>query len=113
MERAFFLYDPTLSMLLRRPYMSLNEIYFFHIDFPFLWIDLENLSRFAFFFSCNDLDGVSFFDSEFWGSLFKGLICNLTAHHNTSGAKEMIFMNFFQRSSRATGPKIRVPIGSP
>ncbi len=25
----------------------------------------------------------------------------------------MIFMNFFQRSSRATGPKIRVPIGSP
>ena len=24
----------------------------------------------------------------------------------------MIFMNFFARSSRATGPKIRVPIGS-
>ena len=25
----------------------------------------------------------------------------------------MIFINFFQRSSRATGPKMRVPIGSP
>src|SRR4029079_5524406 len=33
-------------------------------------------------------------------------------HQRTSGAREMIFMNFFARSSRATGPKIRVPIGS-
>ena len=29
----------------------------------------------------------------------------------TSGASEMIFMNFFSRSSRATGPKMRVPRG--
>src|SRR5271165_6070260 len=33
-------------------------------------------------------------------------------HHNTSGASEMIFMNFLARSSRTTGPKMRVPIGS-
>ena len=32
---------------------------------------------------------------------------------DNSGASEMIFMNFFPRSSRATGPKMRVPIGSP
>ena len=31
---------------------------------------------------------------------------------STSGASEIIFMNFFALSSRATGPKIRVPIGS-
>src|SRR4029077_12948260 len=31
---------------------------------------------------------------------------------STSGASEMIFMNFLARSSRATGPKMRVPIGS-
>jgi len=31
--------------------------------------------------------------------------------YNTSGASEMIFMNFFSRSSRATGPKMRVPRG--
>ena len=31
--------------------------------------------------------------------------------YNTSGAKETIFMNFFSRSSLATGPKIRVPLG--
>src|SRR5688572_5140972 len=32
-------------------------------------------------------------------------------HHSTSGAREMIFMNFLSRSSRATGPKMRVPRG--
>src|SRR5208282_4514415 len=29
----------------------------------------------------------------------------------TSGASEMIFMNFLSRNSRATGPNIRVPRG--
>src|SRR5580658_2301297 len=33
-------------------------------------------------------------------------------HHSTSGASEMIFMNCTLRSSRVTGPKIRVPMGS-
>ena len=32
--------------------------------------------------------------------------------HSTSGASEMIFMNCIVRSSRVTGPKMRVPIGS-
>src|SRR5690606_29533125 len=36
----------------------------------------------------------------------------LDAHHSTSGASDTIFMNFLPRSSRATGPKMRVPIGS-
>ena len=31
---------------------------------------------------------------------------------STSGASEMIFMNRRSRSSRATGPNTRVPIGS-
>ncbi len=35
------------------------------------------------------------------------------AGHMTSGASETIFMNFFSRSSRATGPKMRVAAGSP
>src|SRR5207249_9938007 len=33
-------------------------------------------------------------------------------HQITSGASEMTFMNAFSRSSRATGPKMRVPRGS-
>lgn len=32
---------------------------------------------------------------------------------STSGASEMIFMNRLSRSSRPTGPKMRVPRGSP
>src|ERR1700759_2052840 len=37
---------------------------------------------------------------------------DLGSHHSTSGASEMIFLWFFARSSRGTGPKIRVPTGS-
>src|SRR5579859_6832126 len=33
--------------------------------------------------------------------------------YRTSGASETIFKNLFSRSSRATGPKTRVPTGSP
>src|SRR5207253_10063212 len=37
---------------------------------------------------------------------------DLRRHHSTSGASEMIFMWFLARSSRGTGPKMRVPTGS-
>src|SRR4029077_19020789 len=33
--------------------------------------------------------------------------------HSTSGASDTIFMNRRARNSRVTGPKMRVPIGSP
>src|SRR4029079_16222711 len=39
-------------------------------------------------------------------------LADLGCHHSTSGASEMIFMWFFARSSRGTGPKMRVPTGS-
>src|SRR5690606_16823050 len=39
-------------------------------------------------------------------------LLDLGGHYSTSGASEMIFMWFLARSSRGTGPKIRVPIGS-
>src|ERR1700730_7748801 len=39
-------------------------------------------------------------------------LADLGRHHSTSGASEMIFMWFLARSSRGTGPKIRVPTGS-
>src|SRR3954447_21753562 len=39
-------------------------------------------------------------------------LADLCRHHSTSGASEMIFMWFLARSSRGTGPKIRVPTGS-
>src|SRR5262249_30481045 len=37
----------------------------------------------------------------------------LFRHHSTSGASEMIRMKRFSRNSRPTGPKMRVPRGSP
>ena len=39
-------------------------------------------------------------------------LLDLRGHHSTSGASEMIFMWFLARSSRGTGPKMRVPTGS-
>src|SRR6202000_2983922 len=36
---------------------------------------------------------------------------DLGSHHSTSGASGMIFMWFLARSSRGTGPKMRVPTG--
>src|SRR6202795_3906223 len=37
---------------------------------------------------------------------------NLFHNYSTSGASEIIFMNCTLRSSRVTGPKMRVPMGS-
>src|SRR5215471_974955 len=39
-------------------------------------------------------------------------LADFRRHHSTSGASEMIFMWFLARSSRGTGPKMRVPTGS-
>src|SRR5690606_4034767 len=39
-------------------------------------------------------------------------LLDLGSHYSTSGASEMIFMWLRERSSRGTGPKMRVPIGS-
>src|SRR6185503_14373041 len=49
----------------------------------------------------DDLDGVALLDLH-----------GRPGHHNTSGASEMIFMKRLSRSSRPTGPKMRVPRGS-
>src|SRR4051812_7675120 len=44
----------------------------------------------------------------------RGLPARRLSHdHNTSGASEMIRMKRLSRSSRPTGPKMRVPRGSP
>src|SRR4029450_12437745 len=43
---------------------------------------------------------------------FANSIHDFDLGYSTSGASETIFMNRSLRSSRVTGPKIRVPIGS-
>src|SRR5262245_33438875 len=66
---------------------------------PLLTNDLQYFTLFSLISARGDNHIVSLFD-------FRG-------HHKTSGASEMIFMWFLARSSRVTGPKMRVPIGSP
>src|ERR1700730_18672251 len=67
-----------------------------------LVIDLEDLAGLALLLAGEDVDDVALLDA------------NRRAGHgySTSGASEMIFMNLRARSSRATGPKMRVPMGS-
>src|SRR5208282_4571232 len=50
---------------------------------------------------CDHYDAIAFLHLELW-----------LGHYSTSGASEMIFICCLARSSRGTGPKIRVPIGS-
>src|SRR5690606_2189593 len=69
---------------------------------PFLGHDLHDLALSALVASGQYDDLVALSDLLHRHSLLQ----------STSGASEMIFMCFFARSSRGTGPKIRVPIGS-
>src|SRR3954447_19938808 len=61
--------------------------------------NLEDLSGGTFEVSGDHFDLIAFFNVK-PGSV-----------HKTSGASDTIFMKFRSRSSRATGPKIRVPRG--
>ena len=65
---------------------------------PFSRRTSRTLPRLALLLAGDDLDGVA--------------LADLGHGYSTSGAREMIFMNLLARSSRATGPKMRVPIGS-
>ena len=72
-------------------------------DHPLLLAEhLDDLALGALVLARDHLDGVALLDVQ-----------ALTHGQSTSGASEMIFMNFFSRSSRPTGPKMRVPRGSP
>ena len=62
--------------------------------------DLQHLAGLALVLAGEDDDLVALLDFLLGG------------HYSTSGASEMIFMWFLARSSRGTGPKMRVPIGS-
>ena len=46
-------------------------------------------------------------------TLFDVHLCHGCSSYSVSGARDTIFMYFLSRSSRATGPKIRVPRGAP
>src|SRR5262249_37302671 len=68
--------------------------------------DTQDLALLALVAAADDDDVVVFFDLQLQLRLRHRF-------HSTSGASETIFMKRRARSSRVTGPKMRVPIGSP
>src|SRR4051812_3284401 len=97
MDRRFFGEDAGIG---RRGLLgvTLDKVNTLHERLGFGRNDGKNLASLAFVLACQDDDLVA--------------LLNLGSHHSTSGASEMIFMWFLARSSRGTGPKIRVPTGS-
>ena len=67
--------------------------------------DRHDLAAFLLPVAADHFDHIAFLDVINLAALI------LDCHQSTSGASDMIFMKFFSRSSRATGPKIRVPFG--
>ena len=72
---------------------------FFDDDAALFRVDGDDLATLAFFGAGEHHHFIVFLDVKFLHTQI------------TSGASEMIFMNFLSRSSRATGPKMRVPRG--
>src|SRR5258708_33034670 len=99
MQRCFLALDPALRIELGRLAVACVNIDPRHDHLAFLRHRLDDLTGASLVLAGQDNDLVAFLDL-------------LGGHHSTSGARLMIFMCFFARSSRTTGPKIRVPIGS-
>src|SRR5690606_19395972 len=97
-QRRFLLHD-TAGIARLGSGVPLDEVNALNDDAALLGENLRNRPGLALVTPGQNDDVVAFLD--------------LGCHQRTSGAREMIFMNFLPRSSRVTGPKIRVPIGSP
>src|SRR5262249_16788136 len=97
-DRRLPLEDPALHALLARLGVALDEVYLLDHHALLLLVHRQHAAGLALAVAGDHLNGVAAPD--------------LDGHQITSGASEMIFMNAFSRSSRATGPKMRVPRGS-
>eukprot|EP01022_Parablepharisma_sp_SALTPOND_P023200 TRINITY_DN4827_c0_g1_i2.p1 TRINITY_DN4827_c0_g1~~TRINITY_DN4827_c0_g1_i2.p1 ORF type:complete len:927 (-),score=193.67 TRINITY_DN4827_c0_g1_i2:1921-4701(-) len=101
-QGRFALHDAALAGL-AGPGVALDHVDLFHQGALFVRDDPEHLAYFALFAAGGHQDLVVLFYVQ------------LALHgftYRTSGARETIFMKFLARSSRATGPKMRVPMGS-
>src|SRR5262249_43881842 len=98
-NRAFALGDLALRVVLRLAEVLLNNTHAFDQDALLLRQHFQNFSGRTFEVPRDHFDFVAFFNVK------------SESAHNTSGASETIFMKLRSRSSRATGPKMRVPRG--
>src|ERR1700761_6130079 len=97
-KRRFLALDAALGVGLGRTGVALNHVQAFHHDAFVLGHHAQDGALTALVLAREQDDAVALLD--------------LGGHYRTSGASEMIFMWFLARSSRGTGPKMRVPIGS-
>src|SRR5262249_31102399 len=97
-DRRLLLDDAALHALLARLGVTLDEVHLLDHHALLLLVHRQHLA---------DAPGVVSGDH-----LHHVALADPNRHQMTSGASEMIFMNAFSRSSRATGPKMRVPRGS-
>src|SRR5437899_2381140 len=100
-ERRLLLDDATTALLSARLLMALDDVQSLDEHVPVVGRDARYLTALPALAAGHHQHRIALFDLELRRHL-----------QRTSGASEMIFMNFLARSSRATGPKMRVPIGS-
>src|SRR5487761_126963 len=108
---AFLIQNAAANILRRiRARVLLDHVGVLDSDAALDRIDREDPPGFAFVAAGHDFHRVSVANHH-----RPGLLRSFSMAHGyqTSGASEMIFVNFFSRNSRATGPNTRVPTGSP
>src|SRR5215813_1479224 len=97
-ERPFALDDAALPQLLRGALVLLDHVDVLHEHASLLREHAQHLAALAALAARDDAHRVA--------------ATNVNAlHQMTSGAREMILVNWRSRNSRATGPKMRVPTG--
>src|SRR5262245_40598204 len=97
-QRALALDDAALPQLLRGPLVLLDHVDLLDHHAGLVAQHPEHLAPLAALAARDDRHRIASPDVR-------------TRHQMTSGASEMIFVNWRSRSSRATGPKMRVPTG--
>jgi len=111
MKRAFLLDDASLTGLCRGSGMPFDKIDFFDNHSVFFGKYLKNFSGLPLLLARDYLNNVILPNVKAF--IFHLIPLRLLpGSYKTSGAREMIFINFLARNSRATGPNIRVPTGS-
>src|SRR4051812_34211656 len=102
MQRTLALDDRAVRVLLALAGVLLDDAHALHEHLGLLRKDGQDFAGGTLVVAADHLDGVA---------LLHVKIETVGHDQRTSGASEMIFMKFFSRSSRATGPKMRVPFG--
>src|SRR5579872_3905948 len=110
-HRPLFIQNAAANILRRvRARMLLDDIGVLDRDAALHRVDGKHASGLAFVAPGHNLHHVTMANQHRPGFLSR---FTMTHGYQTSGASEMILANFFSRNSRATGPKTRVPTGSP